>query len=330
MASITPTKNGYRVQIYVKGKRDSRVFSSKREATLWAERRTLEMRAEKQGTLGSIKTLADALRKYADEVSPLHKGEKWERVRLSAFESSLPVTLPLASVTAAHLKAWKAQRLQTVSAGSVLREMSLLSSVFTHARREWAWISDSPLADVSRPSQPRHRERIITRQETRIMLRALNHRQGRAQSMQQLAAIAFLLALRTGMRAGEIVGMAWGNYHGKWVTLPDTKNGTSRDVPLSRKASMLIERLRGLDDERVLPIAGQTLDALFRRARDKAGLSGFTFHDARHTAATRIGATVGQPGRLSFPEFCKCFGWRDPKYALVYCNPSAASLSAKL
>ena len=50
-----------------------------------------------------------------------------------------------------------------------------------------------------------------------------------------------------------------------------------------------------------------------------------------NSEAVRISrATVGQLGRLSFPEFCKCFGWRDPKYALVYCNPSAASLSAKL
>ena len=68
----------------------------------------------------------------------------------------------------------------------------------------------------------------------------------------------------------------------------------------------------------------------FRKARDRAGLAGFTFHDARHTAATRIGATVGQPGRLTFPEFCKVFGWRDPKHALIYVNPTAATLAEKM
>lgn len=46
--------------------------------------------------------------------------------------------------------------------------------------------------------------------------------------------------------------------------------------------------------------------------------------------AENRGATVGQAGRLSFPEFCKVFGWKDPKYALVYCNPSAESLAGKL
>ena len=69
---------------------------------------------------------------------------------------------------------------------------------------------------------------------------------------------------------------------------------------------------------------------MFRRVRDKLGLSGFTFHDTRHTAATWIGATVGQPGKLSFPEFIKVFGWRDPKNALIYVNPTAASLAEKM
>ena len=73
-----------------------------------------------------------------------------------------------------------------------------------------------------------------------------------------------------------------------------------------------------------------TLDALFRRAKAKAGLPDIHFHDSRHTAAPRIGRAVGQPGRLSFPEFCKVFGWRDPKHALIYVNPTAEELADKL
>jgi hypothetical protein len=52
--------------------------------------------------------------------------------------------------------------------------------------------------------------------------------------------------------------------------------------------------------------------------------------DARHTAATRIGAKVGQPGRLTFPEFCRVFGWTDPRNAMIYVNPSAETLAGKL
>lgn len=77
-------------------------------------------------------------------------------------------------------------------------------------------------------------------------------------------------------------------------------------------------------------ITPEVRDQTFRRGREKADLSGFTFHDARHTAATRIGATVGQVGKLSFPEFCYVFGWKDPKHALIYVNPDPESLADKL
>ena len=101
-------------------------------------------------------------------------------------------------------------------------------------------------------------------------------------------------------------------------------------MPFSRKTQRLLNALRPLDRERVVKVNSASVDALFRRARQQAGLDGFRFHDSRHTAATRIGRTVGQPGKLSFPEFCKVFGWRDPKHALIYVNPTAAELAGKL
>ena len=164
-----------------------------------------------------------------------------------------------------------------------------------------------------------------------MILRKLDHRPGRRpDSMKAITASVFLVALHTGMRAGEIVGLRWDRVHETWLRLPETKNGTARDVPIPMKARRIFRLARGLDTERPFPIQPRTLDTLFRRARDLSGLHGFTFHDSRHTAATRIGATVGQPGRLSFPEFCVMFGWKDPKHALIYVNPSAAALAEKL
>lgn len=170
----------------------------------------------------------------------------------------------------------------------------------------------------------------MTWSEARAILRRLGHRRGRPQSMKQMVALAMLLALRTGMRAGELVGLEWPRVRPRSVLLPETKNGSAREVPLSRKAVRLVERARGLDEMKVLPVAGQTLDALFRAARDAAGVDDLRWHDTRHTAATRIGATVGQPGRLSFPEFVAMFGWKDPRNAMIYVNPSAESLASKL
>jgi integrase len=335
MASFTPYKNGWRVHICVKGQRDSETFKSKREAQIWAERRSLELRALKEGTLGNIKTLRDAMRKFAAEVSPTHKGEQWECVRLASFEgpshASLPIMLPLNEITKEHIKKWRDERSKTRAAATVNREMGLVGSVFSHAKNEWGWIEKSPLEDVRRPSKPAHRDRLISWSEQKAMLRQFGYTPGkRPSTIKELAAFAMLIALRTGMRAGEIVGTRWENVKPSWITLPDTKNNTKRDVPLPAKARRLVNQLQGLDDEKLLPIGSMTLDTYFRNAKSKAGLSGFTFHDTRHTAATRIGRTVGQPGKVTFPEFCKIFGWKDPKYALVYVNPTAASLAEKL
>ena len=68
----------------------------------------------------------------------------------------------------------------------------------------------------------------------------------------------------------------------------------------------------------------RSLDALFRRARHRAGLDGFTFHDLRHTAATRLAP------RLSVLDLCRMFGWAKADQALTYYNPSAGEIAKRL
>jgi integrase len=82
----------------------------------------------------------------------------------------------------------------------------------------------------------------------------------------------------------------------------------------------------GWDEETVFGVSASTLDALFRRARKRAGLEGFTFHDARHSAATRLALS----GRWNVLELCKAFGWSNPAQAMTYFNPSAEELAGKL
>ncbi|MDR0273886.1 MAG: site-specific integrase [Burkholderiaceae bacterium] len=321
------------VQFKVGDVRESATFATRREADEWQARRKLELKAIANQRGGEVKTLGDALNKFREEVSPMHKSGRWEAICISHMlrHPDLPCAQPLARLLPDHLIRWRDARLKSVSAGAVLREMSVLGSVLSHAVKEWRWIARSQLADVRRPPEPKHRERVISRAEIKAMLRQLGYHPGKPPlTLTAQVGYAFMLALRTGMRASEITGLTWDRVHPKWVTLPVTKNGDARDVPLSRKSARLIEKLRSVDERVVFLVNSGTRDALFRKARQQAGQGGFTFHDARHTAATRIGATVGQPGKLSFPEFCRVFGWRDPRHALVYVNPSAQALADKL
>jgi len=73
-------------------------------------------------------------------------------------------------------------------------------------------------------------------------------------------------------------------------------------------------------------MSSQTLDAMFRKYRKRAGLEGFTFHDSRHTAATRMAMSR----RVDALQLCAIFGWRNPRQAMAYFNPTASQLAAAL
>lgn len=325
MATPKKTEQGtWRIQIEVRGVRDSSTQPTKRDALEWAARRTTEIKAMAGGKGGTVKTLRQALDKYAEEVSPKKRGESKEIIRLEAFKrQALPIDRKLSELTTPDLVTWRDSRLKINARGSVLRDMTLLGSVLETARKEWKWIEVNPMRDVTRPENPDHRERLITGPETRRMLRALGYGFP-IRTVSQAVAACFLMALSTGMRAGELCGLRWVDVKGDFVRLPMTKNGTARDVPLSKTARRLLERMKGWDDDLVFGIKSQTLDALFRKARAKAGLSGFTLHDSRHTAATRIAQ------KLHVLDLCKVFGWKNPKQAAVYYNESASNIAKRL
>lgn len=325
MATPKKTEQGtWRIQIEVRGVRDSSTQPTKRDALEWAARRTTEIKAMAGGKGGTVKTLRQALDKYAEEVSPKKRGESKEIIRLEAFKrQALPIDRKLSDLTTPDLVTWRDSRLKINARGSVLRDMTLLGSVLETARKEWKWIEVNPMRDVTRPENPDHRERLITGPETRRMFRALGYGFP-IRTVSQAVAACFLMALSTGMRAGELCGLRWVDVKGDFVRLPMTKNGSPRDVPLSKSAQRLLERMKGWDDDLVFGIKSQTLDALFRKARDKAGLAGFTFHDSRHTAATRIAQ------KLHVLDLCKVFGWKNPKQAAVYYNESASNIAKRL
>ena len=327
MASITKTTTGYRAHVYVKGTRDSQVFRTQREAKAWATVRENEIRDQTEKPASH--TLAETLTRYRDEVSPSKRGQRWEEIRIRAFLASplLPTNSPLAEITSDTMGQWRNARLQQVSAGTVLREFGLLSAVFEEARREWKWIAVNPIADVRKPRQPDHRDTIITRPQIKAMLKTLGHSPARPiRTVSQSVAAAFLLALRSGMRAGELCKMEWSRVYDGYCSVPHKTGSTDkalRDVPLTPKAMRIVEKMRGFDRSMVFGLSSKTLDALFRRARNRAGLSGFTFHDSRHVAATWMAQ------RVHILDLCKAFGWAGTKQALTYFNPKASDIAKR-
>jgi integrase len=315
-----------RAQIKMGAHRESRSFTDRKLAQRWAADREAAIEHESNAGPAQSKALLDVLTRYRDEVTPTKRGARAERTRIDAMIRHYPdlAALRLAALTPERLAKWRDERLAEVKPATVTRYMTVITSALEHARREWRWIDRNPMRDVKRPSSVPHRERTLQWREIRRMLRTAGYRRGPCRTMTEAVARAMLLAIRTGMRAGELCAIAWDDVRPDYVILHTSKIGEGRHVPLSRQAARVVDGLRGWDTRQLLGLSPQTLDALFRKLRSNAGLSGFTFHDTRHTAATMLAR------KLDVLTLCKVFGWNNTKRALTYYNPTASEIAKRL
>lgn len=312
-------------EVYVKGNRKSKSFPLKSEAKSWAAEQEIELGSRKSRAKKSDKTFAEIAQTYADKVSTTKRGERWEKVRIKAFERTLPFwSKRLSDVTPEHLGEWRDQRSKEVSVGSVRREYNLIRSIFEHSRLELRMIDHNPCQDVKMPSKPRSRTRRISSVEITAMLDTLGYAEGAvADSGYDEVAIAFLIALETAMRASEIVTLTWDQVYDDYVHLEQTKNGDERDVPLSSRAIYLFTRLPR-SRPNCFSISPESLSTLFRKKRVEAGLDGFRFHDSRREALTRLSR------KLNVLELAKMVGHRDPRSLMIYYQESASETAKKL
>lgn len=204
LPSVFKARDGYRVQVSVGGQRKSKSFRTRREATAWGIQQENQAKEQAATPAGDRHTLAEVMRRYAAEISPGKGGERWERIRIEALiaDPAFPAG-KVGSITLEAIGQWRDHRSRQVSPGTVLRELGLLSAILDHARREWRLVAVNPVSDVRKPPAPRHREVTITRQQIRAMLSVMGYSPRRPiRTVAQAIAACFLLALRTGMRAG--------------------------------------------------------------------------------------------------------------------------------
>ncbi len=319
----TPIKDGtrWRHRIMVGGKRVSGTFDTRQAALKWEAHQRVLLGSEP--VVSVTETCADAFRRYELEVSKKKRGYKWEAGRLYAMASTPLGKVRMSEVNASHIAAWRDQRLREVQGGTVTREMNLLSHVFSVARKEWKWITRSPTTDVARPKSNPPRERRITQEEIEQICLSLNWRYDavdvKPSTKQQRIALAFLFAIETAMRAGEICSLRRGDVTGSVARLHHTKNGFPRDVPLSPRAVQIWAMVPdGFE------ISTGSLDAMFRYARGKTEIEGLTFHDTRHEAITRLAS------KLNVLDLARMVGHRDIKQLQTYYNASAADIATRL
>ena len=330
MASFKKLAKGWQAQLAVMGQREARTFGTKAEAVAWASERETELRRAAASGIKSGKTCGDAFDRYLEEVSAQKRGARPEGLRLAAIgreviEGVAIRDMKLADLTPDILGKWRDARLKSVKGSTVNRDLNLLSHVFTMARIEWKWVAASPTSDVRRPKEEASRDRIPTADEIERLCFALGFDGEAVRTKSQAAAVAYLFAMETAMRAGEICQLRPGWITGSVAHLPAeaNKNGFKRDVPLSKEARRLLALLPPGDGP-MFGITASSLDALFRKAKKAALIEGTTFHDSRHAAITRLAK------KLNVLELARMVGHRDIRQLQTYYNESAANLAPKL
>ena len=329
MATIVQRGNKWRVQIRLRGVTRSNTFERHADAKAWAARTESQILDGLQGNASRNKTFGDIAQRYLEEVTPQKRGQREESYRIGRILQAHLSTIYLSDLRPQDIADWRDDRLKEVSSASVIREITTISAICNQAMREWGLLNDNPVLKISKPKPTKARTRRPTEQEIAELCKAmlLTEDTTKPELVTQRVALALLFAIETAMRAGEICGLTWSDMHltKRIAHLPITKNGSSRDVPLSKRAIEIIEKLKGIDEKSVFNVDAKTLDVLFRRARDKCEIEDLHFHDTRREALTRMSKKV--PVEM----LAKISGHKDLRILLnVYYRPEMSDIASLL
>lgn len=323
MSTIRKTKaKTWLAEVRKLGQYKSQTFPTKIQAQAWAVEMEQTMTPD---TLVRGKSFGDAFLRYQLEISPSKKTWRNEHNRLSKFLRHNMASLLLEDIRQTHIYEWVEEELKRIKSSSVNRDLNLLSSVFEQCKR-WAWTNNNPVRGIKRPKNPRPRDRRISQNEIERIMDALAFDGSTVTEQRHEIAVAFLMAIETAMRQGEIWGMDWADIHieRRYITIHDSKNGDKRDVPLSTEAVRLLTLLKSKRKGKVLHSNQNSAGAIYRRAVKMAGIEGLTFHDTRHEGITRLAR------KLDMLDLARMIGHRDPRSLMIYYNATAEEIASRL
>ncbi len=326
MASIRKHRNRWQVQIRRRGVSPfSRSFIYKSDATTWARRIEADIDKQKVGQENQAdlkKPFSDLLVRYAKTISPTKKGNAIEQIRLRKIQASRLGCLKTGLITPLDIQHYIHTRLQTVSNDTVRRELGIIQHVFETARKVWGIpLSQNPVANIRKPISGPSRTRRLAKSEEAILVKAASA----CQNPLILPVIQFAIA--TAMRRGEILSAQWENFKikDKTLSLPITKNGFRREVPLSKEALKILERLKPQASGLIFPVSGNALQLTWNRIVSNNGIQDLRFHDLRHEAISRF-FEMG----LTIPEVALISGHRDIRMLFRYTHLKASAVADKL
>ncbi len=234
--------------------------------------------------------------------------------------------LPIRLLTEACIAQYEEQRVGKVSGYTVCNELTILRHMLRLAKK-WGLLDRVP--EIEMPKKPKGRTRFLSEEEISRLLKACQGSQNRF----LLATV--VLALNTGMRKGEILGLTWERidlqadlgFSAK-LTLYETKSGEPRGVLLNAAAVQALTAIESDPEKRTGRVFTRTngedcgtMRTAFESVVERAGIAHCRFHDLRHTAASHM----VMRGR-SLQDVKEILGHSDFRMTLRYAHLSQTHL----
>jgi len=264
-------------------------------------------------------TFGDLMAVYKKKVTPTNKGADREISNINLLERLPIASMPLYTIKAEHIKTMfadiksgqyrkireniKDKTIKPATDATVKRYSNTVGAMFTYAVEELNKIDRSPYADLAKKDKPKDGEarkrRLVGDEYERILIYFDDKPE------YQVAVVVFV---ETAMRQGEMLGADWQyltvfkskdsdqkNETGE-IFLPETKNSSSRTVPLSRNAMVALKKLRGYGNTEGQIFEGITVSSFRHKwedALEDLNIKNLRKHDLRHEATSRLVENYG-------------------------------------
>lgn len=322
MGSIRKRNGTFQAQVRREGvKPVSKTFKSKRDAEAWI--RSVETRID-AGELNvatpKLLTLGQILARYAAEITVQKKGRKQEQRRINRLQRDPITAVRLSRLSSNTIAEFRDRRIKDGTRATQI-DLILIRHCIKIARTEWGInMHTNPVEAVRIPNGINRRERRLKVGEFERL------REAAKQCKNALIWPCIEFAIETGMRRSEILSMIWVDVdmNSGVALLPQTKNGSYRQVPLTARALTILKSLPK-STEHVFPISDSAVRQAWVRLVKRADLQDLRFHDLRHEAVSRF-FEIG----LSVAEVASISGHKDPRMLFRYTHMSTETISAKL
>jgi integrase len=205
--------------------------------------------------------------------------------------------LPLRSVRRIHIERFIAAKQARYAAKTVNHYLGVLTVLF-NAAVDWDELERSPCKGVKRLREDPPKTSFWTFEESSVFLAVAAEREPEWH-------LVFLMALRTGLRQGELFALRWSDVDFECGTLhvcrsvsrgfeTSPKSNRTRRVPMTRALESVLRPRAGKPDVRVFQHVGEKppTNSRARRALQRlakaAGVKQIRFHDLRHTYASHL------------------------------------------